>query len=424
MENTIKLVTLPLVLSVQQIDHTNVIVVSPQHVIHNQSEFDLILKTPTLYRIPAKTLSVLCLQDEAAVQSMRIRRDSPDWNFSGEFSFRKGEKILIKTVHSKTHHILVFDVTSLSTEYYSVLMITSAPHSSPILIHNFCPFPVVISQSGCSVLHRLPAFSQLNWIREEPRGNSSVRVDIAGARGVVTADIRMGETEKVHIPTTVPVKEEFQLEADVYVRSRGKWRARTARLGDHILFLYTVPNLSKRVRRVHASLSLALPLRGIRVTYHPSRSQYSPSLRNHVLAQAAALKNASPSTFTLTSLQQLIHSSFPQSEPTQLVQDLILIGMLYKLPQGESTPMSLQQEPLYAFRTHPIAQNCCITLDVASTQVELYFASAMVAEGWAKKIRFEAETAAVFPATNYLGIRTRRTEVRDVDSTIIALLPY
>ena len=72
-----------------------------------------------------------------------------------------------------------------------------------------------------------------------------------------------------------------------------------------------------------------------------------------MLSQASALKSALQSTFTLHQLQQQIGATFPQADVTQLVQDLSVIGMLYKLPQGVSTPMGLQQEPLYAFRTHP-----------------------------------------------------------------------
>ena len=418
-ENALQSVVLPLSISIQRFDATRVVVISPQHVIQNNSEFDLLLKTPTFYRIPAKKLSVLCLQDESSIDSLRIKRDRADWEFSGEFPFSTEKKLLVKSVHTKTRQILAFEIVSLRTEFYNVLTITSTSHTSPILISNYCPFPTVISQIGASAHHVIPAFSQLAWIREEPCGNPAIQIDTKGARGIVSTDVRLGEAAKMRIPTAVPAKEEFQLEADVYVRSRGKWKARRARLGDHALFLFTTPNLTKLVRRGHSSLSLALPLFGVRVLYHPSRSQQSPSLRNRVLSQASALKSVLQSTFTLHQLQQQIGATFPQSDVTQLVQDLRVIGMLYKLPQGVSTPMSLQQEPLYAFRTHPIAPNCCVVLELPSTRIELFFASAGIAEEWAKKVRFEAETAPPLSGSNYLALRTRNTEIRDVNGRFV-----
>lgn len=416
-ENALQSVVLPLTITIQRFDTTRIVVISPQHAIQNNSDYDLILKTPTFYRIPAKKLSVLCLQEDSSIDSLRIRRDRSDWEFSGEFSFRIDKKLLVKSVNSKTHQILVFEIASLHADFYNVLTITSTIHTSPILISNYCPFPTVIGQIGCSVRHVIPAFSQLEWIREEPCGNQGIHIDMKGVRGVVSTDVRLGETEKVRIPTAVPVKEEYQLQADVYVRSRGKWKARTARLGDHALFLYTSPNLTKLVRRGHSPLSLALPLFGVRVLYHPSRSQQSPSLRNRVLSQAASLKSVLQSTFTMRSLQQQIAAMFPQADMAQMVQDLSVLGMLYKLPQGVSTPMSLQQEPLYAFRTHPIAPNCCVILELASTRIELFFASSGIAEEWAKKVRFEAETAPPVTDSNYLAFRTRHTEIRDVNGT-------
>lgn len=408
-------VVLPLIISVQRFDATRVVVISPQHVVQNNSEFDLLLKTPTFYRIPARKLSVLCLQDESSIDSLRIKRDLPDWEFSGEFPFHTDRKLLVKSAQSKTRQILAFEIASLRTDFFSVLSITSTSHTFPVLLFNYCPFPTVISQIGCPTHHVLPAFSQLAWIREEPCGNPGVQIDVKGSRGIVTADLRLGEAAKMRVPTAIPAREEFQLEADVFVRSRGKWRVRRARLGDHALFLFTTPNLSKLVRRGHSSLSLALPLCGVRVLYRPARSQQSPSLRNRALSQAAALKSALQATFTLPQLQQQIAAAFPQADVAQLVQELKGVGLLYKLPQGVSTPMSLQQEPLYAFRTHPIAPNCCVVLELASSRIELFFASAAIAEEWAKKIRFEAETAQPCSSANYLGIRTRNTEIRDVN---------
>ena len=99
-ENALQSVVLPLSISIQRFDATRVVVISPQHVIQNNSEFDLLLKTPTFYRIPAKKLSVLCLQDESSIDSLRIKRDRADWEFSGEFPFSTEKKLLVKSVHT------------------------------------------------------------------------------------------------------------------------------------------------------------------------------------------------------------------------------------------------------------------------------------------------------------------------------------
>ena len=61
----------------------------------------------------------------------------------------------------------------------------------------------------------------------------------------------------------------------------------------------------------------------------------------------------------------------PSSKTGQALQDLLSIGILYKLPQDSTTPITLQQDPLYAFRTRPIAVDCSVTLLVVGVMTHL-----------------------------------------------------
>ena len=67
------------------------------------------------------------------------------------------------------------------------------------------------------------------------------------------------------MPALVTMKEDCQLEADVYFQVQKKWKVRTARLADHVLLLYKSAKLTKKLRGGHSSLSLALPLYNERV---------------------------------------------------------------------------------------------------------------------------------------------------------------
>ena len=243
----------------------------------------------------------------------------------------------------------------------------------------------------------------------------NLRIVFPGVKGSVECEIRGDESKHVSIPALVTVKEDCQLVTDVYFQNHGKWKARTARLGDNVLFLYKRAKLTKKLRGGHSSLSLALPLRNIIVKHSRSSVGSSVAARQNLYSQAVAIATSLQATFTLRQLEDAIEVLFPRVETSQLIQDFISIGILYKLPQNLSTPMILQQEPMYAFRSHPISQDCCVSLHFIGTKFDLYFSNADIADEWAKKLRFEAESAPAFPPHNWLGVNPRYSEIRDID---------
>ena len=220
------------------------------------------------------------------------------------------------------------------------------------------------------------------------------------------------------MPALVTMKEDCQLEADVYFQVQKKWKVRTARLADHVLLLYKSAKLTKKLRGGHSSLSLALPLYNVTVKYSQSTIFPSATKRSTLYSQVVNLASSLTATFSLSQLKSMIQAIYPRIQNAQLIQDFFSVGILYKLPQDVSTPMSIQQEPLYAFRSHPISLDCCVSLLLEGTRMDLYFANVEIAASWAKKIRFEAETAPSFPPQNWLGANPRSSEIRDVDFRI------
>lgn len=282
------------------------------------------------------------------------------------------------------------------------------------MIQNYCPFEVTFQQKESLVQYSIPPYSQFDYYKDEPLKEDIYQVVIPGMKNI-ECEVHPDEDKRMSIPALVTLKEECQLVTDVYFQIRGKWKVRTARLGDHVLFLYKRAKFTKKLRGGHSSLSLALPLRNVFVKHRHSTVSSSVAVRQNLYAQAISLASFLPATFTLNQLIEGIEMTFPRCQSSQLIQDFISIGILYKLPQDVSTPMVLQQEPIYAFRSHPISRDCCVSLFLIGTKIELYFANAEIAGEWAVKLRFEAESAPRFPPENWLGVNPRYSEIRDID---------
>lgn len=242
-----------------------------------------------------------------------------------------------------------------------------------------------------------------------------MKVTLPGVKGPVDCEVKRNEKKRMAMPAMVALKSDCQLEADVYFQVHGKWKVRTARLGDNVFFLYKRAKITKILRGGHSSLSLALPLRNVIVNHSHSNLYPSSLVLSTLYSQASALSPSLQETFSLNELKEAIQSFFPRAQVTQLIQDFISAGILYKLPHNPSVAVTYQQEPHYAFRSHPISQDCCVSLIVAGTKLDYYFANADIADVWAKKLRFEADTAPAFPPQNWLGTNPRCSEIRDID---------
>lgn len=405
--------SLPLSVRMIKVGSENGIVIEPQYVVFNQSSFDLVLKecnSSFLYRMPAGTRSILCLQHFTPTSQFQLRRESSDWQYSGLFTIQDGVSSVLKLRNTQTHQILILRLVITSTPSFLLLSFASAPDTPPFVFQNYCPFPVLLEQSGQQ--QQIPPYCKYNLI--ETSSVASLKLLLPSAKGEAVHTLDKEATKRLSVSALVTDKEDCIAETDVYVFSRGKWHYRTARLIDHAILLYRKASLTKRVTGGHSSLSLALPLQNCVVKYEPSSISFTTT-KSALLRLALQCSPLLPSSFTLYQLQNALATLLPSSKTGQALQDLLSIGILYKLPQDSTTPITLQQDPLYAFRTRPIAVDCSVTLLVVGVRLQLFFTSSEIALKWAKMIRFEIDTAVPFAPQNWLGAHPNHCELRDVD---------
>ena len=410
-------ITLPLSIRMTRIGAENGIVIEPQYVVFNQTSFPFIIKecnSSYLYKIPAGTRSILCLQHFSADSLFQLRRESSEWQYSGVFPIQSGVSSILKLQNTKTREILILHLTISPTPSFLLISFVASPDIIPLVFQNFCPFAVTLEQSDQQQV--VPAYSKFNLI--ETSNVAVPKLRISTARGEEVYSLDKAASKRLSLGVLVTNKEECLAETDVYINSRGKWHYRTARLMDHVLLLYRKAKLTKRVTGGHSSLSLALPLRNCVVKYESSSVSFVTT-KIALLRLALQCSPLLPSAFTLHQLQTVLLSFQASSKITQTIQDLLSIGILYKLPQGSTTPITLQQDPLFAFRKRPIAKDCSITLVVIGVHIQLFFTSSEIAQKWAKLIRFEIDTATSFSSQNWLGARRNHCELRDVDRRFV-----
>lgn len=412
-EQQTTVITLPLSIRMTRIGPESGIVIEPQHVVFNQTSFPFVIKecsSSYLYKIPAGTRSILCLQHCTPDSQFQLRRESSEWQYSGVFSLQSGVSSILKLRNTRTHEILILHLTVSPTPSFLLVSFVASPDITPLVFQNFCPFPVTLEQSGQQ--QEVPAYSKFNLI--ETSNVVAPKLRLATAKGEEVISLDKAAAKRLSLGVLVTNKEECLAVADVYINSRGKWHYRTARLMDHALLLYRKAKLAKRVTGGHSSLSLALPLRNCAVKYESSAISLTAS-KSALLRLALQCSPLLPSAFPLHQLQATLLSFQASSKTAQIIQDLLAIGILYQLPQDGATPITLQQDPLYAFRKRPIAKDCSITLVVIGVSIQLFFTSSEIAQKWAKLIRFEIDTATPFSPQNWLGARRNHCELRDVD---------
>lgn len=285
----------------------------PRHVIWNQSEHIFILHSnhdPFYYVIPAGSRCLIHFQDSSSHLSLQICKQDPEWQFSGHFSVREGDKMCVKTWNPDTGQILVVSVNTLATSSFLLTSITTHNSAPSVIIRNYCPFSVYVSQLEDSTpLHEVPSFSSYDWITDEPLLGDDLRVKLPAwhctAMGAESIEecihVKDHEEKKVHILTLVPRKKDCHEVSEVKVRVGRRECVRSARLSDHILLLYKRAGLGKRVRGKHSTVKLALPLRSVGIDYQ--KIDAPP----HLLTLLYQLIPLVHSSFTMASLETALH---------------------------------------------------------------------------------------------------------------------
>ena len=392
------------------------IVVYPKHVIWNQSDFPFVLRVVNgshYYIIPARKRAVLHFQDSASTHICQLARLFPEWQFSGRFSVAPGDKMAVKT-SGPTDRSLVVSVSTLSAGAFLLTTLTTHEATPFVVIRNFCPFALRVAQAGDGTpTHEVPGFHSLDLVADEPLlgtditvGFPSWRCTAMGAETVEeTVRTKLGEAKKLRVLTLVPRKAECHAVANVVLRVGRRESVRSARLGDHVLLLYKKANLGRRVRGKHSTVTLALPLLGAVIAYQPLQ------LPPHLCRLVEAILPHLPILFDLKTLESALHRADPTISPDAAIRQFSTLHLL--LPQAASPGhFSINRHMLWLHRT--------VALELDYGRIELVFASAEIAESWAKLLRFEASTALrVFPRNNWLGVSRTINDLRNVESRFV-----
>ena len=384
--------------------------------IWNQSEYSFIIRSqndPFYYLIPAGSRSLIHFQDSSSHMSLQICKQDPDWQFSGRFSVREGDKMCVKTWNPETSQILVVSVNTLATDSFLLTSINTHNSSPSVIIRNYCPFSVVVSQLEDSTpVHEVPSFSSYDWITDEPLLGNDLRVKLPAwrctAMGAESTEecvhVKTREEKKVHILTLVPRKKDCHEVSEVKVRVGRRECVRSARLGDHILLLYKRAGLGKRVRGKHSTVKLALPLRSVGIDYQ--RINAPP----HLLTLLYQLIPLVHSVFTMVSFETALHHIDPDLSPIELIRQLSSLHLVLAHPSKHDH---------YIFNTHLLMLNRTVALDVHSVKIELVFGTPEIAMKWARLLRFEASTSPKeFPQNNWLGVSRTVNDLRNVESMV------